>query len=161
MDNLCRYSNFLITHSMSIGIQVTMIFTFLTVFFFLYVVKVEKDEFANQLNIVVDNVMERQPGDPTSYITQTGSQIVPKKDLEIAILGLLDETRRNQDINDIPDDMRVNSQNESIKIKATKSLLYVWGVLIFVILVLYIFGICISLGQTIKESKLLLNFLNS
>lgn len=142
---------------MGIVIQVVMIFTFLTLFFFVYVVKVEKDEFSNQLNIIVDTIMTKQAGDPPSYISNiTG--VISKENLETVVLGTLEQSRRNQDIIDKAVDKLVSDQNEAVKNSSTKALLYVWGFLLLVILLLYIFGVCISLVQTIKETIVVVMF---
>ena len=39
------------------SIQIAFVFAFLTIFFFLYVQKVEKMEFVSQLNLIVDTLM--------------------------------------------------------------------------------------------------------
>jgi hypothetical protein len=54
----CRFSSSWVEHAASIFMQVFMIFMFLTIFFFVYVVKVEKEQFVEQINFIVDNLMQ-------------------------------------------------------------------------------------------------------
>jgi hypothetical protein len=153
MDNLCTYNNKWLSSGLAIGVQVIMIFTFLTVFFFLYVVKVEKDEFSEQLSIIIDNIMSKQKGDPVSYINIPTSAI-PKNELEIAVMGYMDVNKRKQSVSDAAADKVVNDQNALIQSKATKALLYVWGVIILIITTLYIFKVCTSIVHIVQESLL-------
>lgn len=138
------------------SIQVVMIFTFLTVFFFLYVVKVEREEFTKQIELIVDGIMTTQKGDPSSYIS--GPIPIPKEELEAVILGVLDETKRNQAVSDSPADGVIDGKNNNIEKKASIALMYVWGVLLLVILMFYIFGICTSMRHILIETIIVVVF---
>lgn len=53
----CTHRPF-IEHSLFTGMQLVFIASFLSLFFFLYVVKVEREEFQNQINLIVDNIYQ-------------------------------------------------------------------------------------------------------
>ena len=54
----------------SILFQVILIFTFLTIFFFVYVVKVEKEQFKGQINLIVDDILTKDIQDDLVNIIQ-------------------------------------------------------------------------------------------
>ena len=155
MENLCKHENFFVTHGVAIAVQVTMIFTFLTIFFFAYVVKTEKDEFESQISFIVDRLVTEKAIQP--YIEKLETKI-SKKDLETMILGVLETTKRNSVSSASGADKDIADQNKKVYEKAFRFLQYAWGCLILGIIVLLIFGVCTPLWQTFKESLLIVLF---
>lgn len=62
----CKFLSPWVAEGTKILMQVFFVVSFLSLFFFLYVVKVEKEQFVTQVNLIVDNIM----GDLKSVVSQ-------------------------------------------------------------------------------------------
>lgn len=142
-----------ITEALSIAIQVSFIFGFLTVFFFAYVQGVEKTEFKSQLELVVDSIYD-----------QMEPEYMKKKDIKnpeqasVIAAGLIDYaeesiTHKNQKI-----EAEINKQNKSIKYKAFKLLVGVIVILVAICSIILLLGFCVQLGTHVKEAMLVVIF---
>ena len=121
----------------SIVMQVFMIFTFLTTFFFLYVVKVEKTQFLHQVDLVVDDIMadwgrlfgpQQKGGISPAYMKQLLQGLVANRSPSSS-------NQKNE---------RIDQQNEQVKHLAEK-FLAIFGVgLLVAISILVFFRICVQ-----------------
>lgn len=155
MSNVCFYNNHIVTQISGIAIQVTMIFTFLTIFFFLYVVKVEKSNFNDQIDLIITSLTDEY--DPTMYIDLAEASL-GKENAEIAILGMLETLKRNKVSSLSSQDSDVESSNNKIATRALTFLIFAWSIIIVLLLILFIIGFCLPIGKILKESLLIVLF---
>lgn len=139
-----------ITEALSIAIQVSFIFGFLTVFFFAYVQGVEKNEFKNQLEMIVDSLYDDIY--PQYIKTQN-----PEK-ASVIISGLIDLIEENIKQNTKKSEDDINKQNKSTKYKAFKLLLGVIIIMVAICSIILLLGFCIHIGSHVKEAMLVVIF---
>ena len=140
MSKKCT-QNLLFSNGFSIIFQVIFIFAFLTIFFFAYVVTVEKGEFQTQINLIIDDI-----------VTQDAIKgILPK-----GVIGL---TPENEDIIDTKISLssrdavvNVNNDNAAIRRKAFIVLGVTAGVLVISTIALLMAGFCIQILYEVKEA---------
>lgn len=137
-----------ITEALSIAIQVSFIFGFLTVFFFAYVQDVEKNEFKNQLEIVVDSIYN-------DMIPQ--KQSIDKK-TSVVVSGLIDYIEENIKQNSQKVESDINNQNKSTKYKAFKLLVAVIILIVAISSIILLLGFCVQIGTHVKEAMLVVIF---
>lgn len=140
-------SNIWVIDGFSLAFQVVFIFAFLTIFFFVYVVNVEKNQFEDQMNYVVDNIMtkdiEKEIIDPVNNI--------PETQLVALISGIIDGTEFQENQDAISGVKSVNTQNALVRTTAFKTLAIVVGILILISISMLIFGYCLPVRhQTIE-----------
>ncbi len=122
-------------------IQATIIFAFLTAFFFSYVINVEKDEFKKQIEFTVDNIYSRHSNDINNYINNSLIQEkISNNDryTKTFIYGLIDyEQEEIIKTSKETNKSLLESNNQIIK----DSLYYISLILIITILLLIIISI--------------------
>jgi hypothetical protein len=137
-------------------IQITLIFIFLTIFFFTYVTHVEQTEFKNQLNLITDDIM----GDVNNNllkIINTQKHIDPNQ-ANIILNGIIDvmEEETTTAYKDSIDSITI--ENNIIKKKSFYYLYLVIGILIVIISIIMMFNYCIKLKYDIKEGIIIVFF---
>jgi hypothetical protein len=139
----------------SVVIQVTFIFTFLTVFFFLYVQGVEKTEFQNQLYIIVDDLMKDNKDELRKIL---GKSTLTNNQKYVLIAGAIDmmEEKISQDAKD--NIQSVNEQNYKTKLKALQYMVIAILGAILLVNIFILFNICIPLEYQIKEAMIVIIF---
>jgi hypothetical protein len=151
MTRTCRINNIWVSGFIAMITQIILIFSFLTVFFFVYVVNVEKQEFRKQLNLIVDNLLED--------IMKDLPQMVDKSDMNkdmvnFMVNGIIDVAQEKiiMETKDSSNDVRDN--NLQVRNKAYKTLVILIGCIVIVSITLLVLGFCLSLKNSIKESLL-------
>lgn len=145
-----------ITEGVSIVIQVTFIFAFLTVFFFAYVQEVERTEFQSQLNIVVDSIMNDIEDDLPNIVSKD-STITPENAV-ILTSGVIDLINEKIALESKDSVNSIAQQNYKIKQKAFNSLLNVIVAAVVSSFLVLLAGFCIQLSEQIKEAMLIVIF---
>lgn len=139
----------------SVVIQVTFIFTFLTVFFFLYVQGVEKTEFQNQLYIIVDDLMKNSKDDLRKILNNSQLTNDQKYVLIAGAIDTMEEKIAQDSKNNIKS---VNEQNYKTKLKALQYMVIaILGVILLVNIFIF-FNICMPLEYQIKEAMIVIIF---
>lgn len=147
--NTCK-RNIFITDGIAIIIQVTFIFAFLTIFFFLYVSKVEKEEFEKQMNFIVDEIMVDIEDDLSSLINN--QDYINNDQLTIVLNGIIDLVEQKIESSSDSSVKKVIEQNKEVKNKAYTML---YRVILFVTVIsafFYLLRFCIPILDDIKES---------
>jgi hypothetical protein len=139
----------------AIAMQVSFIFAFLTVFFFLYVQKVEKEEFKKQIDIIVDNLSNDISAQIPNLIKNKGVDI-DSNDSAIIINGIIDVIQEK--MSKTPTKSSVVEQNHHVKLTALRSLSAVFALVIGVSLLIILLGFCIPVSDQVKESMLIVIF---
>lgn len=152
----CRINNAWVNDGMAMATQIVLIFAFLTVFFFIYVIKVEKDEFKKQLDLIVDNMAEDTIKDLPNLIKQSKFS---KEDANIIINGILAVVEEKIAIDSKESVQEVLTKNNAVKSKAFKSLSTLASILIIASLILLVVGFCVSIKQNIKEAIIVVFFI--
>jgi hypothetical protein len=142
----CLFVNNSLNQGFKIFMQVLFVVTFLSLFFFLYVVKIEKDIFQHQIDFVVDNLYDE---------FQTTIDIaVPRqlqKQMKEEILDYLNTVKTSSETYD-----DIRKQNEDV-IDRTKRLVFIF-VTVFVacMIAVFLLKFCIDLKLHIVENMIAL-----
>jgi hypothetical protein len=151
MDKTCK-NNEKVIDIFSILFQVVFIFTFLTIFFFVYVVKVEKDDFQNQINLLVDDILDED------VVKDNLNKIILPYDspfnenFEILLYGVLDIVKEKSIIENRKPIQDVLNKNNKTKKKAIKYLSITLLVLIALTFIMIIIGYCLPIKYQIIEA---------
>jgi hypothetical protein len=136
----------------SILFQVVFIFTFLTIFFFVYVVKVEKDDFRSQINLIVDNILNEDvvKDNLNKLILPEDSSF--KEKFETILYGILDTAKDKSVIDNRKAIQDVLDKNSKTKNKAIKYLSITLSIVIILTIIVIIIGYCLPVKNQIKEA---------
>ena len=154
----CKTNNW-ITNVSAISIQIMFVFAFLTVFFFVFVQKVEKEEFVNQMNIIVDNIMEDIGQDISNLVKEESIFYTMNEDSLVMISGIIDLIEEKNSLDAENDIKYVLENNHQVKLKAFKSLMFFITIIVVLITILFFFGFCIPIKYHIKEAMLVIIFI--
>jgi len=147
MNRVCKRNGWIID-GFSLAFQVVFVFAFLTIFFFVYVVKVEKAQFEDQMNYVVDTILTK---DIEKELLGPVKNTIPQEQLVALISGIIDGVDYKAQKNSASGVKSVNSQNASVRSNAFKTLGIVVGVLVFISASMLIIGYCLPVRhQTIE-----------
>jgi len=142
----CLFVSPLLNHTLKIFMQVFFVVTFLSLFFFLYVVTVEKEIFNDQINMVVDALYGNMENSADLVIPQ-----LVQTELKQEILDYLNTVVfSQQDYDDI------RKQNEEV-INTTKTVVYTFAVTLGACLfVIYFLRFCVDMTHHMIENLLAL-----
>lgn len=153
MIKTCKVNHF-ITNSLAIAIQIGFIFSFLTIFFFMYVQKVEKNEFKNQLEIIVDNFFDDVKD--TNEIVNIDN--INVDDTIVITNGFVDLLEEKAKISSKKEEDEIGQQNNKIKKKAKKYLIFTLSLIVIFAILLYFLQFCIPIKLYIKEAIIIVIF---
>lgn len=148
MNRVCK-SNVWIVDGFSLAFQVVFIFAFLTIFFFVYVVKVEKAQFEDQMNYVIDSILTK---DIEKQLLGPVQNTIPQEQLVALIAGIIDGVDYKAEKDAESGVKSVNIQNASVRSTAFKTLGIVVGVLILVSVTMLIIGYCLPVRHQTMEA---------
>lgn len=142
-------------------IQTTIIFTFLTLFFFSYVSKVENTDFKSQIDFVVDSVYKRHSKEINDF---TNSKGIDKNYIKAEIYGLidLDEDKINKTSNDENQDIKNNNENilDNALFYVIMTAIVSFSILcVIFIITYYMYGCYLPIADFLKEGIILLVFI--
>jgi hypothetical protein len=154
----CSWKNLILYDGFGLLFQVIFAFTFLTIFFFTYVVVVEQKQFEEQINFVVDTLL---PKDTIQEILKdiSGTDKVDPVIITTIVSGLLDGLSFKIDKLEHPSVVDVVNNNNKIR---TSSLTLLSGVLTGLIIltsVLLLLGFCIPVQKQIVSALWVLLFI--
>lgn len=149
MRKECVY-NRTVSIGFTIIFQVVFIFAFLTIFFFNYVVNIEKSEFHTQLNIIIDNILSK---DVIQSIIPHGvpGTITPQQEA-ILISGIIDTVIEKGIMDGTSASAKVLDTNNKIQRKANIALAIVSGSMIIITVGILLIGYCIPIFIEIREA---------
>ena len=152
----CKINNHWVNDGIAIAIQVSLVFSFLTIFFFVYVTKIEKEEFKKQMNLVVDNIMDDVVNGMPNLLNSNSP--LSKENTNILVNGIIDVMEEKITIeakDSIQDIAKINSD---VKSKAFSSLTTVLLGVVIIAVIFLILGFCIPIKQNIKEALIAVIF---
>lgn len=139
---------------MSVFIQVIFVFSFLVLFYFLYVIDVEKKDFQEQIDLLVDSLMLDIKNQINNIITTNPDQI-SKDDLKLLVYGIIDTLEEKITMNTKDMIQNVNTSNSAIKNNMFKILI---GIMVVCVMLLIIFQ-CYPVYTILKESIITVFFI--
>ena len=149
---LCN--NHLIYNGLTVIIQVIFVFSFLVLFYFLYVIDVEKKDFQEQIDLLVDSLMLDIQGELTNIISINSDKIT-KDDFKLLSYGIIDTLEEKITMNTKDMIQDVNNKNTAIKNNMFKILI---GIIIGCIILLIFFQ-CYPIYTILKESIITVLFI--
>ena len=146
-NNSCKNQNIYFKEGFSIMFQIVFTFAFLTIFFFAYVVSIEKAEFEDQINYVVDQLL-----DSDKYSVFKDLKDISKDDIAGVIAGTIDEIEFVSMKNSKKGVDEVIKSNNETRATAFKALSIVIITLIAVVILLLSLGYCLNIQHNVSES---------
>lgn len=151
----------------SVSIQVAIIFTFLTVFFFSYVSTVENKEFKDQLDFVTDNIYKRHEIDIKNIIDKYSiddKDDDKKQFLKMQIYGIIDLEEDNLKKESKKDSDNIKIRNSDIISDATFYVKLIIFISLCIVALFFIFmynkyDCVLPLKTYLKEAFILLFFI--
>jgi len=146
--------NDIIYNGLTVTIQVVFVFSFLVLFYFMYVVNIEKTDFQEQIDLIVDNLMSDIKGQLDS-IVESDMNKIPKDDFKLILFGTIDTIEEKINMSAKEAVKAINDNNNSLK----KS---VFNVLIIIMVVCVLFMIllsCYPVFTILKESVITIFFI--
>ena len=142
--NLCKNNNMLF-NIVSVIVQVIFVFSFLIIFYFLYVVNIEKDEFQKQIDILVNNLLKDYDGNLFNYNKNYG---ITDQDIKLISLGVLDIAQEKINLNSQKEIEQIIENNHKLKNKCYSII----GILIIILIILLFLLKCLPIYDILKES---------
>lgn len=153
--DVCK-NNVVIRKGGAIMIQVTMIFTFLTIFFFFYVVEVENEEFKTQMDLVVDELM-KDVDDNLSSLINDKTELSPDEKIML-ISGMINVLERKIELGSEESVQKVLEMNVETRNKAFTYLSITIAVVIGLAMAVIGLGYCIPVSSQVIEGAYVVVF---
>jgi ABC-type multidrug transport system permease subunit len=143
----CTYNRY-VSDGTQILTQVILIFAFLTVFFFTYVAKVEKEEFEHQIHIIVDEFMK----------DVDISDLPQDYDTDFIIDAFFGGMNGNIKRTSVESVKEVNDMNDVVKINVYKKIVIFSLIVLLISLIAGWAGWCVSIKNNFKEGLYIVFF---
>jgi hypothetical protein len=142
----CLFISPPLNETLKVFMQIFFVVTFLSLFFFLYVVKIEKDIFKDQINIIVDTLFDELQND-MNIILPSSFQTILKQE----ILDYMNSVTINSESYD-----DIRQQNDDV-ITTTKNLVFVFATILGACLFsIYMLRFCVDMSHHLFENILAL-----
>lgn len=142
----CLFVSPFLNELLKIFIQVFLVVTFLSLFFFLYVVKVEKEIFQSQIDTVVDSIFT-----DLQHALQFLTPGIAQKQMNVYVSSYLDNVKINTG-----NVSQINAQNEEV-ITRTKNVVFVFALILFAcVFVVFILRFCVDMMHSIAANLVVL-----
>ena len=148
MSGKCKINKWAID-GFALAFQIVFVFVFLTIFFFVYVVKVERGEFEQQMNYVVDTILTENL---EKELLSSADNKLSKAEMIAVLSGLIDGVEFQASESSKSGVKDVNAKNSEIRIKGFKNLAIVVGILIVASILLLVIGYCLRIRHQIIEA---------
>ena len=140
----------------SLAIQVTFVYTFLTIFFFVYVQKVEKEEFVSQMNLIVDTLFNDVKNDMPNLINT--NYPVKQEDVVVLVDGIIGLFESKIAIDAQGTVKQVYEQNQNVKKSAFKSLIKFISIVVIFATIVILIGYCVPIKYQLKKALVVVIF---
>lgn len=137
-------------------IQSSIVFIFLTVFFYLYVSKIEKEEFEIQLDKIVDDIFNEYSDNFKDYFPNDKEK---KEYVKTVVYGIIVNSKNKIEENTINVNKDIDNQNKKIVTNSIYMVLFYILLSIIILSFLYWYGYLIDLKDNIKEGLFILFFI--
>lgn len=144
----------LIYSSLEVFIQVVFVFSFLVLFYFYYVIGVEKKDFQEQIDLIVDDLM-KDIKVQIDTIVESDINKIPRDDFNTLLFGMIDVLEEKINASSKDAVKTINENNNKLKNKVVFALSIVMCICI---LVMIIFN-CYPIFTILKESIITVFFI--
>lgn len=155
------YDSDLIRFIYAIIFQVVLIFMFLTIFFFAYVVRVEKEDYSRQIQIIVDDIYVKEDiGDLlNSGIDKiTENQSITKKQIQQMIDTGIQQSKTSSSASMKDKITETETKNKKVRITGIMGVVIGLVLLIAVTLIGVVTNFCIPVYSQLKETLIIVFF---
>ena len=146
--------NNIINDGLTVTIQVVFVFSFLVLFYFMYVVNIEKKDFQEQIDLIVDDLMI-DVKNQLDNIVESDINKIPKDDFNLILFGTIDTIEEKINMASKEAVKSINDNNNKLKNN-------VFNVLIVIMVVCILFMIlfsCYPIFTILKESIITIFFI--
>lgn len=137
-------------------VQGVIVFAFLTIFFFSYVSQTEKEEFENQVNMVVDDIYGQYKTDISNVLPKNANDRTLAK---ATIYGIIDSNEEYLDKTSSESRKEIDKSNADILKSSVLSVLILAMIVVGILIVLGLMGYCVPLKNFVKEGSFILIFI--
>jgi len=146
----CKFISPWVAEGTKIFMQIFFVVSFLSLFFFLYVVKVERDQFEDQVNLIVDNILTDLKTNAAKIIRSTTQRQDLGKKLEDLVKNWKIPHRQFVEI----------EENNKILMDKTKKIVISFAVILLALIVtLFVLHFCLHLTRGFIENLIVLLFI--
>jgi len=131
--------------------QVIFIFSFLTIFFFIYVVKVAVTSFKKQMSLIVDDILTKENLTELLKPLDNFPKLTPQQEAAL-ISGAIDLTISQAKLQNKDLSATIAKSNKKLKDKSFLVLSIALAVLIVITIILLALGYCVPVLYEIKEA---------
>ena len=142
--------NIWIVDGFTLLFQIVFIFAFLTIFFFVYVVNVEREGFKTQMTYIVDELFDDNFF--KNILDTKAAKKLSTDELITVISGIIDDIEFNANKSSQSGVRSVNKNNENVRVKAFKLLGIVIACVVILSIIIIILGYCLPIFHQIKEA---------
>lgn len=135
------------TFAFKVVLQVLLVFCGLTLFYYNYVINVEKADFANQLNIVVERLL----GDKTQYAFMNDTP-----NHKISSRGVLESTKEKQIISLVDSTLATHESNSLLLANSMKLLVEIVVVLVIIVILIWYFVGCVNIKDELFQAFIII-----
>lgn len=150
---LCNNEIFI--NTISIIVQVIFVFSFLVVFYFLYVTKVEQEDFKEQINLIVDDLMSDINEQLLDIIVNKGIEKIKKEDIEVLMYGIIDTIEEKVSKSSADGIKQINDSNNKLR----NNIYFILVGLLCIIILLFVIFSCLPKYTIVKESIITVMFI--
>lgn len=149
---LCN--NLIINNGLLVFTQVIFIFSFLVIFYFLYVVNIEQQDFKEQIEFIVDSLFN-DIKDNIKDIVDFNASKLNEDDIQLISYGIIDVLEEKYNIQQKEAIKAITEKNNKIKNNCYKII----GILLIIVIITFIILSCSPVFAIIKESIITVIFI--
>ena len=146
--------NNIINDGLTVTIQVVFVFSFLVLFYFMYVVNIEKKDFQEQIDLIVDDLMIDIKSQLDSIIESDMNKI-PKDDFNLILFGTIDTIEEKINMTSKEAVKSINDNNNKLKNNVFNVLIVIMVVSVLLMILLS----CYPVFTILKESIITIFFI--
>ena len=146
--------NNIINDGLTVTIQVVFVFSFLVLFYFMYVVNIEKKDFQEQIDLIVDDLMIDIKSQLDSIIESDMNKI-PKDDFNLILFGTIDTIEEKINMASKEAVKSINDNNNKLKNNVFNVLIVSMVVSVLLMILLS----CYPVFTILKESIITIFFI--
>ena len=146
--------NNIINDGLTVTIQGVFVFSFLVLFYFMYVVNIEKKDFQEQIDLIVDDLMIDIKSQLDSIIESDMNKI-PKDDFNLILFGTIDTIEEKINMASKEAVKSINDNNNKLKNNVFNVLIVIMVVSVLLMILLS----CYPVFTILKESIITIFFI--
>lgn len=147
----CKKNN-IITIIFEIVFEIIFIFMFLTIFYFAYVIKVEKEEFQTQINFLIDSIYRDIQEQIIDIYKPNTDFIMDEDSKKMLISGIIAILEEKVNISTLEQVKKTLKDNQKVTVTAFKYLGFTLLGMIILCSIMLLIGYCINIKKNIKAS---------